>query len=193
MFSGNQFHNLSVCHVNKLYLCCLIISLDSNSFSSVRNSEKSLSGHLFYLLSNFIDLYLLYFLTSLLEVQNAFLLILSSCQTHFMLLIIFLHFFFFSNFFCPFKEKKKTARHSNQRALECICLLLLPSTASWLAVSTPSAHISVGLTMLFPKSFFPAITNFEAIILPGFLFWIAVNNIGPRTCPLEFCISKGRV
>lgn len=173
MFSGNQFHNLSICHVNKVYLCCLIISFDSNSFSSVRNSEKSLSGHLFHLLSDFIDLYLFYLLTSLLEVKNAFLLILSSCQIHFMLLIIFLHFFFyffFLQFFCPFKERKKTARPSNQRAVECICLLLLPSTASWLAVSTPSAHISVGLTMLFPKSFFPAITNFEAIILPGFLF-----------------------
>lgn len=82
----------------------------------------------------------------------------------------FFFLFFFLQFFCPFKERKKTARPSNQRAVECICLLLLPSTASWLAVSTPSAHISVGLTMLFPKSFFPAITNFEAIILPGFLF-----------------------
>lgn len=134
MFSGNQFHNLSICHVNKVYLCCLIISFDSNSFSSVRNSEKSLSGHLFHLLSDFIDLYLFYLLTSLLEVKNAFLLILSSCQIHFMLLIIFLHFFFifFFTIFLSFQGKEENCT-TQQSESSRMYLSPAPSLHSFLA------------------------------------------------------------
>lgn len=130
MLSGNQFHNLSVCQVNKLYLCCLIISFDSNSFSSVRNSEKSLSDHLFHLLSDFIDLYLPCLLTSILEVKNVFLLILSSCQTHFMLLIIFLHFFF--KFF-GLSKKGRNLHGPAIREQQNVSLSPAPSLHSFLA------------------------------------------------------------